>query len=267
MAGPTTIIDLPPRHEQSYFVCLEDWSSEMAEANDLKRDWYADARTHGLRVKLAVDADDRPLGMIQYLPVEESPVEGAGLFMILCIWVHGYDEGVGDHQRHGIGSALLEAAEADARSLGATGMAAWGLRIPVWMRASWFKKHGYRPADNQGVRQLVWKPFSPVAAPPRWVPSGPVPETETGRVTVTAFKNGWCPASNVVHERARRAAEELGAGVTFVSIDVTRKEDLVRFGHSDEVFIDGKSVQAGPPPSYEKIKKKIEKRLRRVEGR
>ena len=146
-------------------------------------------------------------------------------------------------------------------------MAAWGLRIPVWMRASWFKKHGYRPAENQGLRQLVWKPFTTDARPPSWVPTRPVPEGDSDAVTITAFKNGWCPASNVVYERARQVADELGDRVVFVSIDVADKADLLHHGHSDEVFIDGKPIQAGPPPSYEKIKKKAERRLHRLERR
>lgn len=260
----TTIIDLPERHEQSYFVCLEDWSPEMVEAGDLKRHWYAEAKQHGLRVKVAIDDQDQAVGMIQYLPIEEAPAEGLGLYMILCIWVHGYDKGVRDAQRRGIGSALLQAAEADARDLGATGMAAWGLRIPVWMRASWFKKHGYRAAESQAARQLVWKPFTSVARPPTWIPPQPIPDGETGKVTVTAFKNGWCPAANLVFERARKAVDELGEGVVFVTIDVASKEDLLRYGHTDEVFVDGKPVQRGAPPSYGQIKKKIEKRLNRL---
>lgn len=267
MADSFKIIDLPERHEPSYFVCLEDWSPEMEEAGDLKRDWYTEAKQHGLRVKIATDDQDHPLGMIQYLPIEEAPANGEGLFMILCIWVHGHDQGIGDHQRRGIGSALLEAAEEDAERLGATGMAAWGLRIPVWMRASWFKKHGYRRADNQGIRQLIWKPFVDEAAEPSWIPTHPVPEGDPDEVTVLAFRNGWCPASNIVFERARRAAEELGDRVTFVTIDVADKTDLLRHGHTDEVFVDGKPVQTGPPPSYDKIKKKIERRLHRLEHR
>ncbi len=259
-----TIIDLPERHQQSYFVCLEDWSQEMVEAGDHKRDWFAGAAQHGLRVKVAIDDQDQAVGMIQYLPIEEAPAEGVGLYMILCIWVHGYDEGVGDVQRRGIGSALLEAAEADARDLGATGMAAWGLRIPIWMRASWFKKHGYRAADNQAGRQLVWKPFTPMAREPNWISSKPVPRGEPGQVTVTAFKNGWCPAANLVFERARKAADELGDRVVFVTIDVATKADLLHYGHTDEVFVDGKPVQRGAPPSYGTIKKKIEKRLHRL---
>ena len=183
--------------------------------------------------------------------------------MILCIWVHGYDKGVGDVQDHGIGTALLAAAEADARELGAKGMAAWGLRLPVWMKASWFRKHGYRTVDRIGMRDLVWKPFVADVSEPRWVEGQPVAIGEPGRVEVTAFRNGWCPAANLVYERARRASDELGANVRFSTIDTSDRETFLRCGHSDEVFVNGRPLQRGAPPSYKAVRRRIGRQLKR----
>lgn len=261
------IVDLSEEHESAYCVCLEDWSDEMAEAGDHKRRWYETMRERGLRVKLALDGDGRPVGMIQYLPIEHSFALGEDLYVVLCIWVHGYEQGVGNHQGHGIGAALLAEAERDAAALGAKGLAAWGLTLPFWMRSSWFKKHGYVRADKQDGRELVWKPFVDDATPPQWVPEGPAPERVPGQVTVTAYLNGWCPAGNLVYERARRAAEELGPAVVFETIDTTEQSDMVRHGRSDGVFVDGKALQTGAPPSYAKIRTRMEKRLRRARPR
>jgi hypothetical protein len=33
---------------------------------------------------------------------------------------------------------------------------------------------------------------------------------------------------------------------------------------SDALFIDGREVRNGPPPKYEKIRKKIEKRVKKI---
>ena len=74
--------------------------------------------------------------------------------------MHGHKQGRGNFQKKGMGTALLAAAEADARELGAKGMAAWGVLLPFWMRASWFRKHGYRKADKLGMMALMWKPFT-----------------------------------------------------------------------------------------------------------
>lgn len=261
------VIDLRDQYENAYFVCLEDWSPEMEEAGDHKARWFEKMRDRGLRVKLYLDDDGRPIGMIQYVPIEHSPAQGSDLYMILCIWVHGHKEGVGNRQGRGIGSMLLAAAEEDATQLGAKGMVAWGLTMPVWMKASWFKKHGYRRVDRSGMRQLVWKPFASDAQAPRWIEEGPAPSKVPGQVTVTGHLNGWCPASNLVYERAKRAAAELGDRVVFQSIDTSERADFVAHGYLDGVFVDGKTLQRGPPPSYEHIRKVIGKRLRRLSSR
>lgn len=258
------IVDLAPRYEDPYLVCLEDWSTEMDEAGDHKARWYSKMRDRGLRVKLAIGADDRPIGMIQYLPIEQSQAIGANLYMILCIWVHGHKKGVGKNQGRGIGTALLTAAEQDAADLGANGIAAWGTPLPFWMKASWFKKHGYKRAERIGMRELVWKLFSAHAVAPRWIAKGERPTPVPGQVTVSAFVNGWCPASNIVYERARRAAAELGDDVVFESVDTSEQSTMIDCGQSDCVYVDGKVLQKGPPPSYDRIQKVIAKRVSKL---
>jgi len=90
------------------------------------------------------------------------------------------------------------------------------------------------------------------------------PEKVPGKVTITSFKNGWCPAQNLVFERAKRAAAELGDKVEFREIDTFNRNTLLEWGIVDALYIDGKEVRTGPPPSYYKIKKKIEKRVRKL---
>ena len=258
------IVDLADEHREIFSLCLEDWSSEAREAGPRRACWVTRFLERGLRAKLAIDDHGVVGGMIQFLPVEQSWVDGEGLYFIPCIWVHGHKQGRGDFRGRGMGSALLEAAEADARQMGAKGMAAWGLWIPVWMKASWFKKHGYKKADRQGLAVLLWKPFASDARPPQWIkqasrPPGNVP----GKVTVTAFVNGWCMACNLTAERARRAALELGDGVAYREIDTSEPEQARRHGTCDAVFIDGRSVRTGPPLGYEKMRKLIKKRIER----
>jgi GNAT superfamily N-acetyltransferase len=258
------ILDLRGEHKGLFACCLEDWSADAREAGPRREQWVDRFLERGLRVKLAIDDNGAVGGMIQYLPIEQSTVDGQGLYFIPCIWVHGHQQGRGNFQGRGMGSALLEAAEADARSLGAKGMAAWGIWLPFWMKASWFKRHGYRKADRQGMAVLLWKSFSEDARPPRWNPKGTkLPDQVPGKVNVTAFVNGWCMGMNLAAERARRAATELGDGVVFVEIDTSEPGAVARWGFSDAIFVDGKAVNTGPPPSYEKIRSIIAKRLRR----
>ena len=163
-----------------------------------------------------------------------------------------------------MGKALLKAAEEDAQALGAKGMAAWGISLPFWMRASWFKKQGYQKADKHGISILMWKPFAQDARPPKWGTVGKPPGLVPGKVTVTIFSNGWCQAQNLPAERAIRAARELGDKVVVREISTFEPADARKWGQCDALFIDDKQVNTGPPPSYEKIKKLIEKRVRKL---
>ena len=258
------IISLSPEHEKLYCVCLEDWSDEMKEAGDHKETWLRKMRGKGLRVKLALDDKGEVGGMIQYVPIEESFVDGQGLYFVLCIWVHGHKGGRGNFQKRGMGKALLEAAEMDAKELGAKGMAAWGMALPVFIRASWFKKHGYKKADSQSMQILLWKPFTEDAAPPRWIRNKKTPNLQPGKVTVTALLNGWCPAMNMTFERAKRAAGELGGKVVFQAVDTFDRSVFREWGEPDALFVDQKALRMGPPPSYEKIRKKIAKKIKKL---
>ncbi|MDT8447776.1 MAG: GNAT family N-acetyltransferase [bacterium] len=257
------IVDLSAPYLERFLVCLEDWSAEAQEGLPRRREWFERIKDRGLCVKLALDETDRPVGMIQSLPIEETPIaQGSGLWMILCIWVHGYKQGVGNHQGKGMGRALLVSLEAEARQAGAMGLAAWGLGLPFWMKASWFKKQGFVLADKQGFLgpQLVWKPFSEAAQKPRWPRAQPQPAPQPGPVRVTSFCSGFCMAENLTCERARKAAEELGGAVEFNLV-----QDLAALksqGISGGLYIDGKPVGNGPPPSADKIRRWISKAVK-----
>jgi GNAT superfamily N-acetyltransferase len=258
------IISLSPEHEPLYCACLEDWSDEIKESSDHKVKWLAKMAARGLRVKLALDDKGEVGGMIQYVPIEESFVDGQGLYFIHCIWVHGHKQGRGNFQKKGMGTALLEAAEKDTRELGAKGMAAWGMALPVFMRASWFRKHGYKKADSLGMQILLWKSFADDALPPRWIRNKKKPEPVAGQVTVTALVNGWCPGMNMAFERAKRAASEFGDTVEFRAVDTFDHEAFREWGEPDAIFVDGKGIRMGPPPSYDKIRKTIARRVKKL---
>ncbi len=258
------VIDLAPEHVDEYCLCLEEWSDEIREAGTHKRRWFEKHRDQGLRVKLAVDENGTAGGMIQYLPIEQSPAAGTGLYFVLCIWVHGYKQGRGNFRKRGMGTALLSAAEDDARALGAKGLAAWGVSLPFWMRASWFRKHGYRKADRMGMMALMWKPFREDAEPPAWIRPKKKPQGEAGKVVVTGLLSGWCPAMSLVHERARRAAAELGPAVEFREVRTDDRAAFLEWGMSDALFIDGKELRSGPPPKYARIRGKIARKLKKL---
>ncbi len=260
------IVDLNDKNRQSYFVCLMDNNTDLREAVYHKECWYNKMKDKGLCVKLAEDDTGKPGGMIQYFPIEHSFAGGDNLYFIHCIFVLGSKKDGGNFRKKGMGRALIKAAEDDAREKGAKGIAAWGVSIPAFMRASWYRKHGYTKVSKKGIMVLLWKPFTSDAKPPVWEVQDKKPgfELNPGKVTVTSFINGVCPAMNMVHERARKASAEFGDKVVYRKISTFKKENMISHGSFDDLFINYKKVKIGPPPSYKKIKRLIARKVRKV---
>ncbi|MBN2350357.1 MAG: GNAT family N-acetyltransferase [Bacteroidales bacterium] len=260
------ITDLNEINKAAYLSCLEEWSDEMKERGNHKECWYNKIKDKGLGVKLAETENGTVVGMVQYVPIEYAPAEGKDLYFINCIWVHGYKKGQGNFQKKGIGKNLLQAAEEDVKQKGASGLAAWGLALPFWMKASWYKKQGFVKADRQGISVLLWKPFIENATPPKWIEKKKfTPELTPGKVTISLFINGWCNAFNIVAERVKKIARELGDDVIIREYDTFEKNSMKILGKSDELFIDTKKINTGPPPSYEKLKKIVTKKVARIQ--
>ncbi len=258
------IINLAEEYEDTYCKCLEDWSEEFKEAGNYKKEWLEKKKPQGLRVKLAKNKKNEIVGMIQYIPIEYSPVKGNDLYYIYCIWVHGYKQGVGNNQKQGIGKLLLKAAEIDSKELGAKGIVAWGITLPFFMRSKWFKKNGYKSIDKDGMIELVWKPFIANIKPPQLIKMIKKPSVEKDIVTITCFRNGWCPAQNLSCERMKRAAGEYLDGIKYIEIDTNVKDNLNEWGMADAIFIDDKQITNGPPPSYEKLQKILKRKMKRI---
>lgn len=257
------IIDFEVKYKNPYFMCLEEWSEEMNDAGNHREVWYEKMKNKGLKVKLAKDDNDRIIGMIQYLPAELSFITGGeGYYFVKCIWVHGYNKGVGNQQKKGVGTKLLEAAELDCKEMNVKGLLAWGVSLPFWMKVSWFVKHGYVKIDKDEMRVLVLKSFTNLEDNPKLIKKRKDFLIGEEKPEIMIFKSGWCAANNIVLERTLRAIKEFKDLVNVTILDTTDPLVLGEWGVYEGVFINGKTIQKGPPPSYEKIYKKINREVK-----
>jgi N-acetylglutamate synthase-like GNAT family acetyltransferase len=243
---------------------MEDWSEEMKDGFCRKECWYNKMQDKGLRVKLSLNEEETVTGMIHYIPIEHSWVEGENLYFVYCIWVHGHKKGRGDLRKRGVGKALLRAAEEDVKNLKGNGLVVWGLLLPFFMRAGWFKKQGYTKVDRNGISVLLWKTFSDNVSPPRWIKAKKKPELTPGKVVVTALTNGWCSGINGMIERAKRICDDYADKVIYQEIDTNNRESVRQWGITDGLFVDNKNIYRGPPLSYEKMRKLIGKKVRKL---
>jgi GNAT superfamily N-acetyltransferase len=252
------IIDLTENHKPLYFKCLIGDEKRLDDAGDIKSGWYEKMKHRGLKVKLAIDESDQPIGMIQYLPIEESFAMGKELYLLYCIWVINDTKFRGNHQKQGYGSALLSAFEHDAKQSGKKGVAVWGISIPAFMRARWFAKHGYEVADKDGIRVLMWKHWEDTEKP-SWIRPKLSNQSGISKDTITCFKNGWCPEVNKAFNRVNKAIEETKCSLKYNEIDTTERTVYDGCGMTDAIFIGEKEIPLGPAPSYKKILKEVKR--------
>ncbi len=234
--------------EGTFFRCLHDEKPENPKVIELRRRWYDRFKKKGLRAKVLVRENNVVVGLCQYIPIEYSHLIGEDLFVILCIWVHGYEHLVGNQQGQGCGRLILERIEEDAKVSGAKGVAAWGMDFPHWNPVSFYEHMGYSPVDTRGPVVLVWKQFAEDASPPALLHVNRHPMRGMSKVRVTVFVNGWCGGGCECCVKARQAVAGLGNLVTYEEIDTSDRANLMVWGHDDAVFVDDRPFRPYAPP-------------------
>lgn len=68
----------------------------------------------------------------------------------------------------------------------------------------------------------------------------------------------------MVYERAKRVAAEFGDLVSFREINTKEKDVMFKYGIKDALYVDRKLITKGQPPSYEKIRHEVGRRVKRL---
>jgi len=230
--------------EDEYFVstCSHVHESEEQDACGLRRAaLFRELAHRGLIIKVA-RIDEMPIGFAYGIPIEQAswgPL-GEGLVSIPCLYV------LRSATRQGIGRALLDAIEVDARKTERSGLTVTAFRnLPgaEWfMPVDYFESCGFSTVDTRGSEVLLWKPFSSEASPPRFLcPSyrySPVP----GKVSVDLFWNGFCQTSNIEAERVRKVCTEFGGSVRLTEYCAEERDVLLRHQISRAIYVNGKEI-------------------------
>ncbi len=61
----------------------------------------------------------------------------------------------------------------------------------------------------------------------------------------------------------KRAAGEYTDHIKYVEIDTDVRENLYNWGIADAIFIDDKKINTGPPPSYDRLRKILKKKMKK----
>jgi GNAT superfamily N-acetyltransferase len=254
-------------HEQYMgFVasCTHSISNQLNPIAEERARWIRTNLAKGLKIKIAV-AESQPIGFAHCLPIELGTweIEGHDLMAIPCLTVC-YDRVYNGQRSSGVGKALVEAVEDEARKT-TKGVAVLGFDHDFWfMPSAFFKKLGYQEVGRQGNKVILLKAFTPVDTP-SFVEFKHQPTLCPGKVVVEAFWQSICPTPIEEMHNIRKVCDEFGERVILHAINTTDPGNRSRYPVTRALFINGKRIHFDDVASPEAIREVIAVELKRIE--
>jgi GNAT superfamily N-acetyltransferase len=253
-----TIRNMEEEDEQYVGTCTHVNESDEIDACARQRlSWLKKIYGKGLRVKVVL-LEGKHVGFLYLVPIEVSPWGplGEGLMVIPCLVV------TESAKHRGIGRALLEEAEEEAKHQGRKGLATLAYTHDFWfMPAGFFEACGFSAVDRRGQEVLLWKVFDDTARAPRLLKRnynyGPIP----GKVVIDLFFNTFCQTSLIEAQRVREVAAEFGQDVVLHEYPADDRETLLQFQIPRAIFVNGKEIWWGHEAPKEGIRKAISQAL------
>jgi len=212
--------------------------SEATEFTRARQEWMRARRPGGLRVKVAL-LDGERVGFLYMTPIEISPLGPVGRDMAVmpCLFVDW------DYQhKHGLGRAMVEAAEKDARAGGAKALATIAYYGDFWfMPAAWFEKLGYAQASRDGDKAVMWKVFDKSAEAPRLLSPKYAYTPVPGKVAVDLFWMTFCGAAD--RRDVLKVAGEFGERIVVREFCNDRLETLRRYEIPRALYVNGVEIE------------------------
>ncbi|MCE5199637.1 MAG: GNAT family N-acetyltransferase [Armatimonadota bacterium] len=201
--------------------------------------WLEGGKLRGLVAR----SDGRNVaGFVIYYPIEHAPldIEGEGLYVVQCVFVKP------EYQKTGIGKHLVEAAVADARASGASGLAVEGFKSKTkdgfdFMPGAFFRHMGMVTGDSRDQGTIYYVSFGDGEDKPKYLePSFNMP-TESPKVKIDILDCRRCYVGitnrNLIEAVLEQAAVD---NVELVVHDQTTRDAILDKGMSSGVFVDGK---------------------------
>jgi len=143
--------------------CIKNKKSSAYHA---KVEWFQSKLNKGLKIKIAVDKNDKQIGFIEYIPSELAwrPIKVDNYYFIQCIVLFAKKE-----KENGIGSLLIQQCEQDAKDNNKSGICAMSSKGPWIANKSIYEKNDFTLADSLGRFELMFKPFDNGKSKPSFI--------------------------------------------------------------------------------------------------
>lgn len=257
------VVDLTYEYMNFVSVCthIDDQNEETDKIVRVREAWIKESMAKGLKVKVAVDDNGKPIGFAHCLPIELGTwgMSGKDLMTIPCL-TRQYKRVYNREQGSGVGRALMKAVEAEAKKT-KKGVAVLCYDNDFWfMPYSFFKKLGYKEVARQGNTVIVLKAWEKVDPPVMHKLNYKFKPTK-GKVVVDIFWHPICSTSICEIQRVREVCAEYGDRVILNEYNCGVKDMLEKHQTSRALFFNGKYKRWGYEAPRDGLRKEIEKAL------
>jgi GNAT superfamily N-acetyltransferase len=258
--------DMDSNDECFVATCTHINESEEMDASGVRRlAWLRAMHERGSRVKVATFGG-RVAGFLHAMPIEISPWGplGRDLMVIPCL--------VSASKGHGVGQALLAAAEEEARRQGRKGIVTIGHYHDFWfMPAAFFEAKGFSKCGR--VRKgyfgretrtaMLWRVFDKRVEAPTLLKPNYKFKPLAGKVVIDLFWNAFCQTSAIEAQRVREVAAEFGGSVVLNEYSADDRAALLSHQIPRGIFINGREIWWGHEAPSDGIRQAITQSLRR----
>lgn len=259
--------------KSQYFVsacthCNESEETDMCAKHRLA--WLLDMQNKGMKNLVAL-AEGEPVGFIHLMPMELSTMRlvGKDLYVIPCLAVSKEWEG------KGVSTALVEAAEDEAKKLKTKGLVIMGYYGDYpFMPAKFFENLGFEIVAKRKVfwagdrdildeEVMLWKVFDSTTEPPRFLESRYEFEPIDNKVVLDLFVDPFCLTSVTEAQRARQVVQEFGDKVVVNEYQADDREEFLCLQVPRGIFVNGEEIGWGYAAPKEGIREAI---IKHIEG-
>ena len=241
-----TTKNITPENIDRYGVfCIKD---KKSPGRKKKIAWFRSQYIEGLKLKIAIDENQKQLGFIEYIPGEKAwrPIIANGFLFIQCIAIF-----VKDAKGKGIASGMIKEVEKEAMNSQKDGVCTI-CSEGVWMAGkSLYEKNGYTLVDTSDRYTLWAKAFSHKVTNPSFPDWGQHTNKYKGWHLIYSDQCPW-------HEKSvndiRQCAEDQNINMKFNKINSTHEAQLSPTGFGTYSLIKDGNVLADHYISLTKFK-------------
>jgi GNAT superfamily N-acetyltransferase len=226
-------------------------------------------RGYGYIGNLAYNSRGEPLGFIEFVPAEDTPIpieDATNTALITCIYLPKM-------QGQGIGTKLLRATLKQLWKIGVRQAKTLVSRSPKWINDGVYRRQGfqlektfYKHGNPEPLDLLTFSLYGSQLKTKPVIQHLKPQQKDSLPVEVVYFHSAQCPFGAIVHRNHVNAIAKFGADqVTFKVIDSWKQPELAKqYGSMySDTFINGRAPFFAPP-KQEEIETEIQKEINRV---